>query len=92
MNGNTVWARLTPYHAYRVRPMGAVPMGDDPMPSIERSAGPSLADADNAPLWSPDNPMFWFGALLLVTVGAAAASTQWRLGPLRASVAVGKTK
>lgn len=36
-----------------------------------------------APLWSPDNPLFWFGALLLGAVGAITLSTSVDLGPLK---------
>jgi hypothetical protein len=89
-SGASVWERLTPYHTYGVRPTGAVPNRDVTIPGVERSAGPSMLDATDAPVWSPENPLFWFGALLLVTVGAAAASTQWRVGPVRVAVSAGR--
>jgi hypothetical protein len=41
-------------------------------------------------LVSPQNPLFWFGALLLVTVGAAGVAGSVRLGPARVSGSVGK--
>lgn len=40
------------------------------------------------PLYSPDNPLFWFGALLLVGVGAITLSTSVDLGPLRGKARV----
>jgi hypothetical protein len=86
-----VWDRLTPFHVYGARSPGAVPNHVGPsIPSLERSAGPSMLDAADAPMWSPENPLFWFAAVLLVTVGAAAASTSWRVGPIRAELDVGR--
>jgi hypothetical protein len=41
-----------------------------------------------APLYSPDNPLFWFGAILLVAVGAITVSTSVDLGPLRGKARV----
>jgi hypothetical protein len=41
-----------------------------------------------APLWSPDNPLFWFGGVLLVAVGAITFSTAVDLGPLRGKAKV----
>lgn len=41
-------------------------------------------------LVDPHNPLFWFGALLLVTVGAAGLSGSARFGPARVSGSVGK--
>lgn len=38
----------------------------------------------------PDHPMFWFGAVLLVTVGLVGGSTHLRVGPFKASVGAGK--
>ena len=39
----------------------------------------------NPPLWSPDNPLFWFGALLLIAAGLITASTSVKAGPFRGS-------
>lgn len=71
-----------------LRPPGAESPGV--APGMASSAHPGLFHAD-APLWSPANPLFWFGVVLLVT-GAAAASTELRVGPFRAGVAAGKGK
>ncbi len=38
----------------------------------------------------PNHPMFWFGGLLLVTVGLIGGSTHLRVGPFKASVDAGK--
>jgi hypothetical protein len=61
-------------------------------PGLARSAGPGVAD--DVPLWSTHNPLFWFGVLLAGTLGLIAGSTSFgaRVGPIRgrASVSVGK--
>jgi hypothetical protein len=44
--------------------------------------------ATTPPLYSPDNPVFWVGALLLAAGGFLAISTHARLGPFKASAAV----
>lgn len=46
------------------------------------------AEQGAAPLWSPDNPLFWFGAVLLAAVGAITVSTSVDLGPLRGKARV----
>jgi len=48
---------------------------------VTRSAG-------HAPLYSPDNPLFWFAALLLVTVGLVQVSTKVKAGPFHGSASV----
>lgn len=40
-------------------------------------------------LVSPKNPLAWFGAILLVTVGAAGLAGSVRLGPAKLSGSVG---
>ncbi len=57
-------------------------------PGIARSAGPT--SHANDPLWSPDNPLFWFGVIAAATFGLVAVSTSVRIGPGRASVKLGK--
>lgn len=42
-------------------------------------------------LVDPRNPIVWFGALLLVTVGAAGVAGSVRLGPARVGGSVGKS-
>lgn len=40
-------------------------------------------------LLDPQNPLMWFGALVLVTVGAASVAGSVRLGPAKVSVSAG---
>jgi hypothetical protein len=40
------------------------------------------------PLWSPDNPLFWFGALLLAAAGFLYVSTEVKAGPFKAEASV----
>jgi hypothetical protein len=89
------FASINPYEQYGVHP--AEPdiwklYGD--AAGLARSAGPGTLDAQHAPLWSPHNPLFWFGGLLLATFGliGASVSVGGRAGPVRGrtSVSVGK--
>lgn len=41
-------------------------------------------------LVNPRNPLFWFGVVLVVTVGAAGVAGTVRVGPARVSGSVGK--
>lgn len=41
-------------------------------------------------LVDPNNPLVWFGGLLLVTVGFAAAAGSVRLGKAKISASIGK--
>lgn len=85
------WDHFDAFHALGLKPAAATrpadPLGVTPLDGV---AGPSPMDR-LMPLWHPDNPMFWFAGLLAVTVGLVAASTQLRIGPVRASLAAGKT-
>lgn len=40
---------------------------------------------------SPDNPLFWWGALLAVTLGLVGASTHLRVGPFKVATSAGKS-
>lgn len=44
-----------------------------------------------AGLVDPHNPLFWFGALMLLTVGAAGVSGSARFGPVHVGASAGKT-
>lgn len=46
------------------------------------------AEQGTAPLWSPDNPLFWFAAIALAAVGAITVSTSVNLGPLKGKARV----
>jgi hypothetical protein len=54
---------------------------------IERSA---VGDLDVMSLFSASNPLTWFAAFMLVTVGAAAAAGSVRLGKIKLSATAGK--
>jgi hypothetical protein len=48
----------------------------------------STAAASGAPLYSPDNPLFWVGALLLVVGGAVGLSGWVDVGPIKGKASV----
>lgn len=56
-----------------------------PLPGV---AGPS-PKADTSPL-SPQSPLFWAGVLVAASVGLMAYSTAVRVGPVSASLNLGK--
>lgn len=45
----------------------------------------------DAPLWSPQNPLLWFGVILGATAGLIGLTVSGRAGPVAASASVGKT-
>lgn len=46
---------------------------------------------DSAPLWSPDNPLFWFGAVLLATgLGMFAISGDLKVAKTKVSAGIGQ--
>jgi hypothetical protein len=40
----------------------------------------------HAPLYSPENPLFWLGGLLLLASGAIYLSTSFKVGPAKGSL------
>jgi hypothetical protein len=50
---------------------------------------PSVQGAAAAKLTSPENPLFWFGVLGLVTTSLMAFSTTVRVGKTAANLSVG---
>lgn len=42
-----------------------------------------------APAMSPDHPLFWFGAILAVTLGLIGTTNHVRVGPFRADFNAG---
>lgn len=46
--------------------------------------------AGAAGMVDPRNPLFWFGVVLLATVGAAGVAGSARLGPARVAASIGK--
>lgn len=63
-------------------PPGQSPAQTSAIPGIGRSAGPS--PTDNAPPWSPDNPLFWFAVVAAATFGLMAVSVHIKVGPFKA--------
>jgi hypothetical protein len=43
-------------------------------------------EGNHAPIWSPENPIFWLGAILVLATGFVYVSTSVKLGPVKASV------
>jgi hypothetical protein len=41
-----------------------------------------------APLYSPDNPLFWFGVMLLAVAGLVTVSVHAKAGPANAGVTI----
>lgn len=83
------WDALNPYDRVGLSPVVGSAVGvAQPSPGIDRSAGPGLAGG--VVPWSPDHPLWWFGAILLVTFGLIAGSSTLRVGPVSASVRAGK--
>ena len=44
--------------------------------------------AANPPLYSPENPLFWFGVLLAAAGGLFFVSTHVKVGPAKGSVSI----
>jgi hypothetical protein len=55
-------------------------------------ATPSAGAANAAKLYSPENPLFWFGVIGAATFGLMAFSTSVRVGHATAAVSLGSTK
>lgn len=50
----------------------------------------AVSPTDRMGLFSPSNPLTWFGVFLLVTVGAAGMAGSVRLGKVKVSASAGK--
>jgi hypothetical protein len=59
--------------------------------ALSAMPAPSAQGAAAAKLLNPENPLFWFGALGVVTVGLMAFSTTVRVGKTSANLTVGST-
>jgi hypothetical protein len=84
----TSWDRFDP-GIYGLRPPATTASGS--MSDLGQSAGPSLAERAGDKPWHPDSPLFWFGALLALTLGLIGAATTVRVGPFKAQLAAGKS-
>lgn len=90
MTTETYWSKLNPFD--QVGLSGAVPASasTSTVPGIGRSAHGTGADWDDRQ-WHPDNPLFWVGAFLAVTLGLIATSTSIKVGPFKATASAGST-
>jgi len=78
------WSSLDPFSQTGIKTgLSVVPPGDEP--GLSTSAGPGAAGTGRllAKVWHPDNPLFWFAGLGILTAGAMALSS----GTVRAKVA-----
>jgi hypothetical protein len=74
------WSSLDPYSQVRLTALATAPTdigrNGQGEPGIGRSAGPGQASGRFlAKFYHPDNPLFWFGLIGGLTVGAMALST-----------------
>jgi hypothetical protein len=84
---STTWAPAGP-SKYGIDPAGVQP----PSPAqseLHSMATPSKVGADEAKPWHPQNPLFWFAGILVVTTGLAAFSTNVRVGEFKAGLSAG---
>jgi hypothetical protein len=74
---------ITRYGTEPIRPDDTLRVS---IPHVQAGAGQSV------PPWSPQHPLFWFGALLLATgAGLFAVSGSVRVAKTNASASVGKS-
>jgi hypothetical protein len=85
----TFWDSLSPYRVTGLNP-GIAPATTTAAatPALSSSSGPGVTGA--VPLWSPQNPFFWFGAVAAVTIGLIGANAHLRVGSARVGADVGK--
>ncbi len=82
----TTWAPPSPAQ-YRVAATPPSRTGTE----LHAVPTPAAGAAKQASLLSPENPLFWFGAIGAVTFGLMAFSTSVRVGKTTASLNLGKT-
>lgn len=62
-------------------------------PAVGGSATAHMGTSDLGTGWkslvNPKNPLFWFGVVMLATVGAAGVAGSVRLGPAKLAAKVG---
>jgi hypothetical protein len=60
-------------------------------PDVPGQHSAMMSAVPTAPLWSPQNPLFWVGAVMLATAfGAFAASGSVRVAKTKVSAGVGE--
>lgn len=55
---------------------------------LEPGISASTPPGTNPPLYSPENPLFWFGALIVLGTGLVYVSTHWRIGKESGSISI----
>ena len=71
---------------------GTAPAANTPTGGLDALSTPSARSLSAAKLFSPENPLFWFGVATALTFGFAAFSTSVRVGKAGAALSVGSTK
>jgi len=89
MEAASSWDMLDPFNQVRVVDTGPAAVKSSSTPGLAMIS-PNAVDHD--PPWHPDNPLFWFGAVLAVTFGLIAVSTSVKVGPFKAAVSAGDAK
>jgi hypothetical protein len=54
--------------------------GDVPSGGLAPGVVASTPPSNPAPLYSPENPLFWLGVVIVLGTGLIAVSTHWRIG------------
>lgn len=68
---------------------GQAPAANTPTGGLDGISTPTARGLAAVKLHSPDNPLFWFGAVVALSFGLAAFSTSVRVGKTTASVKLG---
>lgn len=82
------WESMTATALYGVPQTAPASAQLDGSPGIATAAGPSPSSA--VAWFSPDHPVFFFGALLAAAAGLIGIAGSARFGPAKGSVSLGK--
>lgn len=86
MTMTDTWAEIGPASVTGFGSAGAAP-GTGPLRTgVEQAV--ATQESATPPLWSPDNPLFWFAVILAGTAGLFAVSVSVKAGPAKASAAL----
>jgi hypothetical protein len=80
--GDDNWTEIGPSS---ITGFGLRPDGGSGGVSSGVASSVTTAAAATPPWYSPDNPLFWFGALALLVTGAVTMSTSVDIGKLKAA-------
>lgn len=75
------------YDQIGLKPIAPVTGGGNVASPTQSAA---LTEDDTMSRFGLDNPLVWFGAFLLVTVGAASVAGSVRVGKIKVSASAGK--